>query len=196
MCSEATRCGSTQTRRRVDTKFILALTLLLMPFFTASCDKCNFNAAYFYQLQIRSADEPMTTCAYTTFSSRRTDSEACASQSTGQSHPLTTPICGLNKVLQMCSMRAPVERELTPPFLSFPASAWPSSPSTRTQGRIPYHACVRWLCVPWWLSVGMVPWAPTSRSFLSMFFRCCGGRSHMVIFNKHMDVVHCVDHAK
>ncbi|TEB30449.1 hypothetical protein FA13DRAFT_1630671 [Coprinellus micaceus] len=28
----------------------------------ASCDKCNFNAAYFYQLQIRSADEPMTTC--------------------------------------------------------------------------------------------------------------------------------------
>ncbi|KAF8182968.1 hypothetical protein BJ912DRAFT_906212 [Pholiota molesta] len=30
----------------------------------ASCDKCNFNSAYFYQLQIRSADEPMTTCAY------------------------------------------------------------------------------------------------------------------------------------
>jgi len=28
----------------------------------ASCDKCNFNEAYFYQLQIRSADEPMTTC--------------------------------------------------------------------------------------------------------------------------------------
>jgi DNA-directed RNA polymerase subunit M/transcription elongation factor TFIIS len=31
---------------------------------TASCDKCNFNAAYFYQLQIRSADEPMTTCQF------------------------------------------------------------------------------------------------------------------------------------
>jgi hypothetical protein len=30
----------------------------------ASCDKCNHNEAYFYQLQIRSADEPMTTCAY------------------------------------------------------------------------------------------------------------------------------------
>lgn len=28
----------------------------------ASCDKCNHNSAYFYQLQIRSADEPMTTC--------------------------------------------------------------------------------------------------------------------------------------
>ncbi|KAM6501974.1 hypothetical protein JOM56_001951 [Amanita muscaria] len=27
----------------------------------ASCDTCNFNQAYFYQLQIRSADEPMTT---------------------------------------------------------------------------------------------------------------------------------------
>ena len=29
----------------------------------ASCPKCNFDSAYFYQLQIRSADEPMTTCA-------------------------------------------------------------------------------------------------------------------------------------
>ncbi|EIW80451.1 hypothetical protein CONPUDRAFT_105468 [Coniophora puteana RWD-64-598 SS2] len=28
-----------------------------------SCDKCNHGRAYFYQLQIRSADEPMTTCA-------------------------------------------------------------------------------------------------------------------------------------
>ena len=32
-------------------------------FSLASCDKCNFNSAFFYQLQIRSADEPMTTCA-------------------------------------------------------------------------------------------------------------------------------------
>ncbi len=31
-------------------------------FSTASCDKCNHDSAYFYQLQIRSADEPMTTC--------------------------------------------------------------------------------------------------------------------------------------
>ena len=29
----------------------------------ASCDKCNFNCAFFYQLQIRFADEPMATCA-------------------------------------------------------------------------------------------------------------------------------------
>ena len=28
----------------------------------ATCDKCNHRRAYFYQLQIRSADEPMTTC--------------------------------------------------------------------------------------------------------------------------------------
>jgi hypothetical protein len=28
----------------------------------ASCPRCNNNQAYFYQLQIRSADEPMTTC--------------------------------------------------------------------------------------------------------------------------------------
>lgn len=27
----------------------------------ASCDKCNNSRAFFYQLQIRSADEPMTT---------------------------------------------------------------------------------------------------------------------------------------
>ena len=37
-------------------------TRSLTPLPPASCDKCNFNAAYFYQLQIRSADEPMTTC--------------------------------------------------------------------------------------------------------------------------------------
>jgi DNA-directed RNA polymerase subunit M/transcription elongation factor TFIIS len=30
----------------------------------ASCDKCNHNRAYFFQLQIRSADEPMTTCKH------------------------------------------------------------------------------------------------------------------------------------
>jgi hypothetical protein len=29
----------------------------------ASCPKCNNDKAYFYQLHIRSADEPMTTCA-------------------------------------------------------------------------------------------------------------------------------------
>src|SRR5712671_3590899 len=28
----------------------------------ATCPKCDNDRAYFYQLQIRSADEPMTTC--------------------------------------------------------------------------------------------------------------------------------------
>lgn len=28
----------------------------------AACPKCDHNRAYFYMLQIRSADEPMTTC--------------------------------------------------------------------------------------------------------------------------------------
>jgi DNA-directed RNA polymerase III subunit RPC11 len=37
--------------------------LLTLPFQLASCDKCNFDSAFYYQLQIRSADEPMTTCA-------------------------------------------------------------------------------------------------------------------------------------
>ena len=34
----------------------------LMVVLPASCDKCNHGRAYFLQLQIRSADEPMTTC--------------------------------------------------------------------------------------------------------------------------------------
>ena len=42
--------------------------LLIHSFQLASCDKCNFNSAFFYQLQIRSADEPMTTCAVSIFS--------------------------------------------------------------------------------------------------------------------------------
>ncbi|KAI0320273.1 transcription factor S-II-domain-containing protein [Amylostereum chailletii] len=29
---------------------------------SATCPKCDHDRAYFYQLQIRSADEPMTTC--------------------------------------------------------------------------------------------------------------------------------------
>ncbi|KAJ3860059.1 hypothetical protein EV359DRAFT_49888 [Lentinula novae-zelandiae] len=37
----------------------------------ASCEKCNNNKAYFYQLQIRSADEPMTTCALCTSCAHR-----------------------------------------------------------------------------------------------------------------------------
>ena len=29
-----------------------------------ACPKCDNDRAYFYQLQIRSADEPMTTCTF------------------------------------------------------------------------------------------------------------------------------------
>lgn len=36
--------------------------LVLIMRAVASCDKCNHGHAYFLQLQIRSADEPMTTC--------------------------------------------------------------------------------------------------------------------------------------
>ena len=40
---------------------------------TASCPKCDHDRAYFYQLQIRSADEPMTTCKSPVFLSRLPD---------------------------------------------------------------------------------------------------------------------------
>lgn len=43
----------------------------------ASCDKCNFNEAYFYQLQIRSADEPMTTCTLSSLCIRETVLRLC-----------------------------------------------------------------------------------------------------------------------
>lgn len=35
---------------------------ILSFFYLATCPKCDHGRAYFYQLQIRSADEPMTTC--------------------------------------------------------------------------------------------------------------------------------------
>lgn len=35
--------------------------LRLVPFLAASCPKCSHSVAYFMQIQIRSADEPMTT---------------------------------------------------------------------------------------------------------------------------------------
>jgi len=34
------------------------------PVCTVTCEKCEHGRAYFYQLQIRSADEPMTTCKH------------------------------------------------------------------------------------------------------------------------------------
>ncbi|KAF7967620.1 hypothetical protein HWV62_27494 [Athelia sp. TMB] len=44
--------------------FSLTVPCKLTPRATASCDKCNHGNAYFFQLQIRSADEPMTTCEH------------------------------------------------------------------------------------------------------------------------------------
>lgn len=37
----------------------------------ATCPKCDNGQAYFYQLQIRSADEPMTTCTLGPFFASR-----------------------------------------------------------------------------------------------------------------------------
>ena len=58
------RCGNMQTPSTVsgtgNLKVCLRPTSLPS---LASCDKCNNRRAFFYQLQIRSADEPMTTCA-------------------------------------------------------------------------------------------------------------------------------------
>ncbi|OCH91607.1 hypothetical protein OBBRIDRAFT_803154 [Obba rivulosa] len=34
---------------------------------TVTCPKCDHNRAYFYQLQIRSADEPMTTSIFAVY---------------------------------------------------------------------------------------------------------------------------------
>lgn len=40
--------------------------IMTNPWPIVACDKCGHPRAYFYQLQIRSADEPMTTCAFST----------------------------------------------------------------------------------------------------------------------------------
>lgn len=69
MFSGARRCGSTPTRPLVRTS--IPRRLLPPPSTVAhrsrpcaaTCPKCDHGRAYFYQLQIRSADEPMTTCA-------------------------------------------------------------------------------------------------------------------------------------
>lgn len=55
--------------RRPDTGFVVDFFFEIKSILSllASCDKCNYDQAYFYQLQIRSADEPMTTCKCSTF---------------------------------------------------------------------------------------------------------------------------------
>lgn len=60
--------------------------------YTATCEKCEHGRAYFYQLQIRSADEPMTTCECVSDSfrsSRWNLYRFFRFQSTGMCHPIT-----------------------------------------------------------------------------------------------------------
>ena len=74
MFLEETKCGLMRTRRKVrDPYYLCPRVLFDFLGFSASCDKCNFNSAYFYQLQIRSADEPMTTCAFIFFDFLRSE---------------------------------------------------------------------------------------------------------------------------
>lgn len=61
--------GGEETWRDADSTASLSLLFLhdagsrnVDPRPIVTCDKCNHPRAYFYQLQIRSADEPMTTC--------------------------------------------------------------------------------------------------------------------------------------
>lgn len=49
----------------------------------APCEKCGNDRAYFMQMQIRSADEPMTTCAFSLFINDRPSDLAVHPQSTG-----------------------------------------------------------------------------------------------------------------
>lgn len=68
MCSEGTQPGRTLTRLEVGMSLkrsnLLSLpsdSCVLALRSAANCPKCGHNEAYFMQLQIRSADEPMTT---------------------------------------------------------------------------------------------------------------------------------------
>lgn len=47
---------------RLSSPFLVPNVLNLLLTFIATCPKCDHGRAYFYMLQIRSADEPMTTC--------------------------------------------------------------------------------------------------------------------------------------
>lgn len=60
---EEKRCGHMQIPLWVRIWITIALKVgAVLTLDAASCDKCNHGRAYYHQLQIRSADEPMTTC--------------------------------------------------------------------------------------------------------------------------------------
>lgn len=64
-----TLCGRTLTKLKVSIWRLLGYIHVSQSAFSlASCPKCNHDSAYFYQLQIRSADEPMTTCMHSLLS--------------------------------------------------------------------------------------------------------------------------------
>jgi hypothetical protein len=55
-------CGKTLALLQVGFYFRANYPTLYTASIVVNCDKCNHDTAYFYQLQIRSADEPMTNC--------------------------------------------------------------------------------------------------------------------------------------
>jgi len=93
--------------------------MLMPPTLAASCDKCNFNEAYFYQLQIRSADEPMTTCKSSFIFGEVTLSYGFVL--TVYRYVLYNPRIKrllTNVHMQMRQLRFPVERKLSSSMLS------------------------------------------------------------------------------
>ena len=74
------------------TQFLLTIYAYAYPTCAVTCEKCEHGRAYFYQLQIRSADEPMTTCKPIYFPSSPWNfvtNPTIRIQSTGTSAPLT-----------------------------------------------------------------------------------------------------------
>ena len=67
-CSAATICGSMLIPQQVSAiHSLLPASTPVLTLVLASCPKCDHGRAYFYMLQIRSADEPMTTCKCLSF---------------------------------------------------------------------------------------------------------------------------------
>ena len=64
MSSAVMICGSMPIRLQVLSLFRGEMQRKLLIIGIATCPKCDHGRAYFYMLQIRSADEPMTTCMF------------------------------------------------------------------------------------------------------------------------------------
>ena len=92
----------------------------LLLILSVNCPECNFESSYFYQLQIRSADEPMSSC--TSFFS-----DTCATVA----HPfVSSSVCyaffvvqpNRDSDIQLCPSRlwSPVARELNACYTTHP----------------------------------------------------------------------------